>query len=112
VLVAERDVAGDGAAADARYVAGVVVAWRVAGDAHIMELAVSPAARRRGCGSALLEAACAAAREPGGACLLEVRESNAGAAALYERTGFQRVGRRPKYYPNGEAAVLMTRPPS
>ena len=52
-----------------------------------------------------------AASDETGACLLELRESNAGAAALYERHGFVRVGLRKKYYKdNGEAAILMTRP--
>jgi ribosomal-protein-alanine N-acetyltransferase len=107
VLVAARPPPGD--AAD---VAGVAVAWRVAGDAHVMELAVRPDARRRGVGSALLEAACAAACSTGGACLLEVRESNSGAVALYTRSGFTLVGRRKAYYPDGEAALLMTRLPA
>lgn len=106
VLVA----ACDGGADD--DVAGVAVVWRVADDAHIMELAVRPAARRRGIGGALLAAACDAACAPGGLCLLEVRESNSGAAALYERAGFVTVGRRKAYYPDGEAALLMTRPPA
>lgn len=92
---------------------GVAVAWRVAGDAHVMELAVRPSARRRGVGRALLEAACASADATsspgGGACLLEVRESNTAALALYEGAGFQRVGRRKRYYPDGEDAILMTR---
>jgi ribosomal-protein-alanine N-acetyltransferase len=106
VLVAARPPPSD--AAD---VAGVAVAWRVAGDAHIMELAVRPAVRRRGVGSALLEAACTATCAAGGVCLLEVRESNSGAAALYTRSGFSLVGRRKGYYPDGEAALLMTRLP-
>jgi ribosomal protein S18 acetylase RimI-like enzyme len=38
---------------------------------------------------------------------LEVRESNAGARALYEKTGFQPTGRRNSYYTDPpEDAVL------
>ena len=104
VLVAAEDAAPE-------TLLGVAVAWRVAGDAQVMELAVRPAWRRRGLGGALLDAVCAAASDETGACLLELRESNAGAAALYERHGFVRVGLRKKYYKdNGEAAILMTKP--
>jgi len=38
---------------------------------------------------------------------LEVNEHNAPAIALYEKLGFKVVGRRPKFYNNSEAAVLM-----
>ena len=98
------------ASAEPPELLGVAVAWSVAGDAQVMELAVRPAWRRRGLGGALLEAVCSAASDADGACLLELRESNAGAALLYERHGFLRVGLRRKYYPDGEAAILMTRP--
>ena len=40
---------------------------------------------------------------------LEVRESNYAAIALYEKLGFSENGRRPNYYDNGEAAILMIR---
>ena len=41
---------------------------------------------------------------------LEVRVSNAGAIALYERYGFRGVGTRPRYYAdNGEDAIIMWR---
>ena len=41
--------------------------------------------------------------------VLEVRASNAPAQALYRRAGFVVDGRRPRYYPDGEDAVLMSR---
>ena len=42
-----------------------------------------------------------------------MRESNAGAIALYERFGFRAAGRRRRYYQdNGEDAVIMWRTPS
>jgi ribosomal-protein-alanine N-acetyltransferase len=42
------------------------------------------------------------------AILLEVRESNAAARALYAKVGFREEGRRPRYYRDpDEDAVLM-----
>ena len=44
---------------------------------------------------------------------LEVRQSNAGAIALYERFGFKAAGVRRRYYQdNGEDAVIMWRTPA
>lgn len=40
---------------------------------------------------------------------LEVRESNYAALGLYQKLGFSENGRRPNYYDNGEAAILMIR---
>ena len=42
------------------------------------------------------------------ACL-ELREGNEPALRLYNRTGFREVGRRRRYYDNGDAAILMSR---
>lgn len=44
--------------------------------------------------------------KPGNAVWLEVHENNLPARRLYEKIGFQEVGRRPKYYADGGAAVL------
>ena len=98
-------------AAEGQQVVGVCVAWKVVGDCHVMELGVSPSFRRRGIAKHLLEAAVDVACDhaQGWHTLLEVRESNSSARAMYARCGFQEVGFRPKYYPNGEAAVLCTR---
>ena len=41
---------------------------------------------------------------------LEVRESNAGALAFYQRLGFQAVGKRKDYYQDPlESATIMER---
>jgi len=88
---------------------GCAIGWAVAGEVHVLEIAVAPAARRRGTGRALLDALMAACG--GGVALLEVRARNLPARTLYERSGFVVVGRRPKYYPDGEDALLMTREP-
>ena len=87
--------------------AGFAVGWRVAGENQILYLAVRPAARRGGLATALvgdLLASCGRGR-----AVLEVREGNAAARALYAGLGFSEVGRRPRYYRGGEAAVLMER---
>lgn len=39
---------------------------------------------------------------------LEVRENNLPAIHLYESFNFKEVGRRKKYYKNGDTAILMT----
>jgi ribosomal-protein-alanine N-acetyltransferase len=76
---------------------------------HLMNVAVDPAARRRGIGCELLEEMIARAG-PAKQYTLEVRTSNAPAIALYERFGFRSAGMRPRYYRDtGEDAVVMWR---
>jgi [ribosomal protein S18]-alanine N-acetyltransferase len=76
---------------------------------HLMNIAVDPPARRRGIGSALLAALIERAGA-GESYTLEVRPSNPGAIALYERFGFRSAGTRPRYYRDtGEDAVIMWR---
>lgn len=79
-------------------------------EGYIDNIAVDPAFRRRGVASALLGRLIEIARGEGLAFLtLEVRKSNLGAIALYERFGFRRVGRRRGYYEKPrEDAILMT----
>lgn len=88
---------------------GGMALLRVAGDeAEILTLAVHPQARRRGLGRGLLAAAMTLAAGAGAtAMLLEAAEDNAAAAALYAGAGFVPVGRRPRYYPTGEAALVL-----
>ena len=91
-------------------VVGYALGWAVAGEVHVLSIAVRPEARRRGLGQRLLGALTADCG--GGLALLELREGNAAARALYAAAGFEVVGRRPRYYPDGEDAILMTRPES
>jgi len=76
-------------------------------DAHITTLAVAPEARRRHLGTRLLLALVERAVARGARHLtLEVRASNVNAQQLYERFGFQRVGRRKGYYEDEDAFVM------
>lgn len=83
-----------------------------AGECYLDNLAVAPEARRQGIGSALLAAMEEKARALGGEFLsLEVRASNAGAIALYERAGFEPQGRRRDFYaaPREDAVIYTKR---
>lgn len=91
-------------------VAGYLVLSTVLDEGNIDNVAVSPAYRRRGIADALVENAVARGRESGLAVLmLEVRASNIPAIRLYEKHGFEAVGRRKNYYTKPrEDAILMT----
>lgn len=87
---------------------GVVIARAVADEAEILTIGVVPAARRRGLGRKLLDAAMTeAARRGAVSMFLEVAAENAAALALYARAGFGPAGRRPGYYGAGRDAVLL-----
>ena len=90
---------------------GCVWACFVLDEGEIGNIAVAPEHRRRGAGEALLTALCAEAeRRNAAALLLEVRESNLAARRLYEKTGFETVGKRKNYYEKPvENAILMTK---
>jgi [ribosomal protein S18]-alanine N-acetyltransferase len=76
---------------------------------HLMNIAVAPERRRHGIAATMLEQLIERAG-PDREYTLEVRASNAGAIALYERFGFRSAGKRPRYYrDNGEDAVIMWR---
>ncbi|MCP9486719.1 MAG: GNAT family N-acetyltransferase [Gaiellaceae bacterium MAG52_C11] len=75
---------------------------------NLRNVAVATSSRRLGVGSTLLRALLESERVAGSNVVLEVRESERGAIALYERFGFYVAGRRPEFYgDNHEDAVLM-----
>ncbi len=89
------------AAEDEERVLGYSVMRLVLDEAGIDNLAVLPGHRRSGAGSALLSQMLSDARMLSAeSAVLEVRESNTPAIALYERFGFQQVGFRKNYYEN------------
>ena len=77
---------------------------------HVNKIAVSEEERRRGIADALMERCFEFAREHGVTTIaLEVRKSNDGAQDFYRHLGFAQAYVRQRYYPDGEAAVIMTR---
>lgn len=78
--------------------AGFALARAVAGEAELLLLAIRPALRRRGIGTALLRSIVVDARERGADVLhLEVRSNNE-AVRLYRSEGFEKIGERRDYY--------------
>ena len=86
----------------------------IADEAHLLNIAVKPESQGRGLGLSLLTHLMQRARERGGnECFLEVRASNQSAYRLYERFGFNEIGRRRDYYPavgGREDALVMACP--
>ena len=80
---------------------------------HIMNVAVDPDRRRHGIAATLLTRLFERVDDPEAQYTLEVRQSNTGAMALYERFRFRAAGVRRRYYAdNGEDAVIMWRTPA
>jgi ribosomal-protein-alanine N-acetyltransferase len=92
-------------------VIGYLFAMWIFDEMHVNKIAVDASARRRGIADTLMDHCLAFAREQGVTSIsLEVRKSNAGAQAFYRHLDFTSTYIRPRYYPDGEAAVVMTRP--
>ncbi len=80
-------------------------------EGHIMSIAVDPAYRGNGIGSALLTEVIERLAARGAKWIgLEVRVSNQNAIKLYERFGFRRIKRVIGYYSDGEDAYYMLLP--
>jgi len=86
-----------------------LLAWSVADELHLLDMVTHPEHRRRGHSRTLLSALVALARtERKRLVLLEVRQSNSAAIALYESAGFHTTGVRRGYYSDtGEDALEM-----
>jgi [ribosomal protein S18]-alanine N-acetyltransferase len=94
---------------DGRIV-GHAVASVVADLAELQRIAVSEDHRRRGLAGALLSEVVALAVRAGvERLLLEVREDNGAALGFYAAHGFVEVDRRPRYFRDGAAAVVLVR---
>lgn len=97
--------------------AGKVIGYGIlsvaGGEAHLLNIALSDSARGAGNGRLLLEHLLEAAVRSGvESVYLEVRPSNQRALDLYERAGFQVIGRRRGYYRaryGTEDAVVLVR---
>lgn len=87
---------------------GYVIDYFVAGELHILNIAVKPEKRREGIAQKLFDFAMAFYLKELDLVFLEVRAGNVPAISFYLKQGFKQVGLRKNYYPDGEDAVLMT----
>ena len=87
---------------------GYASAGVIADVADLTRIAVRPADRREGVGTALLAALLEAAAERGAErMMLEVADTNQPALAFYVVSGFVEIARRRDYYGRGADAVVM-----
>jgi [ribosomal protein S18]-alanine N-acetyltransferase len=93
---------------------GYLIVSRYVDAWHVMNIAVAREQRRRGIATVLLERLFELTDDDDRrGYTLEVRVSNAGAIALYERLGFESRGVRRGYYTdNREDALIMWRDPA
>ncbi len=81
-----------------------------AGEAHVMNICVSPHVQRQGYGVAMMNKLIEVAKENRTqSLLLEVRPTNFSALNMYQKMGFNEIGVRKAYYPapNGREDALM-----
>ena len=108
---AARPAAGAPAEGDGLCLIGYAGGWVVDGDVQILKVGVDSAWRRHGIARELLSRVAADARDLGArTCSLEVRAGNEGAQAFYQALGFESLGKRPRYYSDGEDALIMQGP--
>jgi ribosomal-protein-alanine N-acetyltransferase len=88
---------------------GFLLAWSVADELHVINVATHPDFRRQGVAHALLlHTLEQAVRDKCRLVLLEVRRSNRAAIGLYRAHGFSAMGVRRAYYAdNDEDAIEM-----
>jgi ribosomal-protein-alanine N-acetyltransferase len=96
---------------DADTIIGYAILSVGAGEAHVINLSVSPAVQGQGIGQKMMDHLIKIAKKKAETLFLEVRPSNTQAMKLYERLGFNEVGVRKDYYPaqngNRENAVIL-----
>ena len=92
------------------YVLGYGVLGVILDEGCLEKIAVREECRRQGVAQAILGSFLRYGEEHLAFLTLEVREDNAAAIALYEKNGFEVVGRRKNYYAEvNKDAILMTR---
>ncbi|NJL46010.1 MAG: ribosomal protein S18-alanine N-acetyltransferase [Leptolyngbyaceae cyanobacterium SM2_3_12] len=105
-------LAPGGMAAERQEVLGLGCYWAILDEAHITLLGIDPGYQRRGLGQwLLLNLLIEACQHQLTRATLEVRPSNSRAVALYQSLGFEALGTRRRYYPDGEDALIFGRIP-
>lgn len=100
-----QPAAGD---VDSEELVGMAFTTTVFEEAALTSIAVHPTSRRRGVAEALMRECMSRAAAAGATRFtLEVRAGNEAANAMYAKFGMTCVGRRKRYYANGEDALIF-----
>jgi ribosomal-protein-alanine N-acetyltransferase len=95
-------------AKDQDKMVGYIGTEKIAGETHIINMAVHPSHQKKGIGKKLVESVL----NDKDVFFLEVRVSNIPAQKVYLRYGFRNVGLRKNYYSdNNEDAYILRREP-
>jgi ribosomal-protein-alanine N-acetyltransferase len=97
-------------AVEGSRIVAYAIAWVVADELHVVNVAVEASRRRQGLAVALINALIAEARVRGARlATLEVRSRNEAAIGLYQSFGFKPVAIRRRYYrnPADDALVML-----
>ncbi len=86
---------------------GYAILWLIKEEAFIMTFAIHPGYRGRGVGRWFLSELLEKLRGEARVVQLDVRKSNLQAIKLYRSLGFKIVRERPKFYSDGETALVM-----
>ena len=105
LAMVEEELTGDHRRAWIAEGAGYVVTMTVGDVVDLQRIAVAPSHRRQGIARRLLETAVTGST--GDRMLLEVSAVNSEALAFYAAAGFVEIDRRPRYYKDGNDAVVM-----
>jgi ribosomal-protein-alanine N-acetyltransferase len=117
-LVAEAVADIEGVSGEAPADGGTIVGYVVADTVpnhdrmlgHVKDIAVAEPHRGEGIGRTLIQRALTVLAEQGAESVkLEVREDNDRAISLYRSFGFRHRRTVPRYYDNGEDALIMVR---
>jgi ribosomal-protein-alanine N-acetyltransferase len=110
IVEADSEMPPQGLAGESIHALGFLIAHRIDTEWELENLAVALTARRQGVGAHLLDELIADTRaERGSAIILEVRESNHAARALYRKLGFVETGLRKSYYKDPPEAATLCR---
>ena len=92
-------------------IVGYAGIWKAVDDVHITNIVTAKNLRRQNIGSILLSNLIEMAKVENGitSITLEVNCNNLPAKKLYEKSGFEVVGLRKKYYNNIDDAIIMTK---
>jgi len=89
------------------FIIGRIYVERKSLAGHILTIDVSPAHRRKGIATRLLQEIERIFKEKGvGVCHLEVREDNVAAIRLYRKSGYRIIGRLKNYYEHANGICL------